>query len=174
MKHIVDPVKCCGLRQTADIDDPSALRSSSHIVGIGLRGACPHGLKCWLYFPEDDCPFYRTTVFSHYAPNNCPPPDAALPTLCLVSLLTSALAFFHSSVTSGSCAGMPSASRHLIALPSTQLELCAHGNAGEDDGPQTRSPSWPLGAVHVARAMRTPAAPAASRSRAPTGASCSR
>lgn len=33
--------------------------SSSHIVGFGIRGACPHGLKCWLYFPEDNCPFYR-------------------------------------------------------------------------------------------------------------------
>lgn len=62
--------------------------SSSHIVGIGLRGACPHGLKCWLYFPEDDCPFYRTTVFSHYAPNNCPAPDTALRTLCLVRALS--------------------------------------------------------------------------------------
>ena len=61
--------------------------SSSHIVGIGLRGACPHGLKCWLYFPEGDCPFYRTTVFSHYAPNNCPAAGAALPTLCLVRAL---------------------------------------------------------------------------------------
>jgi hypothetical protein len=33
--------------------------SSSHIVGLGLRGKCPHGTKCWLYYPEDDCPFYR-------------------------------------------------------------------------------------------------------------------
>ena len=48
----------------------------------GIRGQCPHGLKCWLYFPEDDCPFYRTTVFSHYAKGNCPSDDAALPTLC--------------------------------------------------------------------------------------------
>eukprot|EP01024_Parvocaulis_polyphysoides_P055160 TRINITY_DN5621_c0_g2_i3.p2 TRINITY_DN5621_c0_g2~~TRINITY_DN5621_c0_g2_i3.p2 ORF type:complete len:328 (-),score=46.41 TRINITY_DN5621_c0_g2_i3:56-1039(-) len=32
--------------------------SSSHIVGVGIRGACPHGKKCWLYYPEDDCPFY--------------------------------------------------------------------------------------------------------------------
>lgn len=38
----------------------------------GIRGHCPHGLKCWLYFPEDNCPFYRTTVFSHYAKKNCP------------------------------------------------------------------------------------------------------
>ena len=41
--------------------------SSTHIVGIGLRGVNPHDLKCWLYYPEDDCPFYRCTIFSHYA-----------------------------------------------------------------------------------------------------------
>lgn len=33
--------------------------SSSHIIGVGVRGECPHGLKCWLYYPEDNCPFYR-------------------------------------------------------------------------------------------------------------------
>ena len=60
-----------------------ALRSSAHIIGLGIRGHCPHGSKCWLYFPEPDCPFYRATVFSHYAPGNCPPADARLPTLCL-------------------------------------------------------------------------------------------
>ena len=49
----------------------------------GIRGACPHGLKCWLYFPEDDCPFYRTTVFSHYAKKNCPSDATPLPTLCM-------------------------------------------------------------------------------------------
>lgn len=59
--------------------------SSSHIVGIGIRGHCPHGLKCWLYYPEDNCPFYRITVFSHYAPKNTPAASAKLPTLCYVS-----------------------------------------------------------------------------------------
>ncbi|KAL6769868.1 hypothetical protein ACKKBG_A32675 [Auxenochlorella protothecoides x Auxenochlorella symbiontica] len=59
--------------------------SSTHIVGIGIRGKCPHGLKCWLYFPEDDCPFYRTTVFSHYAAKNCPEGGSKLPTLCLAN-----------------------------------------------------------------------------------------
>ena len=33
--------------------------SSSHIVGVGIRGLSPHGSKCWLYYPEDDCPYYR-------------------------------------------------------------------------------------------------------------------
>lgn len=57
--------------------------SSSHIVGIGLRGVNPHDLKCWLYYPEDNCPFYRTTVFSHYADSNTPAPGVKLPTLVL-------------------------------------------------------------------------------------------
>jgi len=48
--------------------------SSSNIIGIGLRGQPPPALrtKCWMYFPESDCPFYRTTVFSNYSPNNVP------------------------------------------------------------------------------------------------------
>jgi len=48
--------------------------SSTHVVGIGLHGAPPEHLrgKCWMYFPEGDCPFYRVTVFSHYSPNNVP------------------------------------------------------------------------------------------------------
>ena len=58
--------------------------SSSHIVGVGIRGSATHlGKKCWLYFPEDNCPFYRATVFSLYAKENCPAEGAKLPTLCL-------------------------------------------------------------------------------------------
>ena len=54
------------------------LYSHSHIVGIGLKGEMPEKLakKCWMYFPEDDCPFYRVTVFSHYSPNNVPEPES--------------------------------------------------------------------------------------------------
>lgn len=48
--------------------------SSTHIFGIGLRGSPPEHLrtKCWMYFPENDNPFYRVTVFSNYSPNNVP------------------------------------------------------------------------------------------------------
>jgi protoporphyrinogen oxidase len=54
------------------------VHSSSHIIGIGLAGRTPEALKtkCWMYFPEDDLPFYRTTVFSNYSPNNVPDPKA--------------------------------------------------------------------------------------------------
>jgi protoporphyrinogen oxidase len=49
--------------------------SSSHIVGVGLRGSPRDDLrtKCWIYFPEPQVPFYRATVFSNYSPNNAPP-----------------------------------------------------------------------------------------------------
>merc|ERR1711939_85794 len=32
--------------------------SSTHVLGVGIRGTLPSriGDKCWLYFPEDDCP----------------------------------------------------------------------------------------------------------------------
>jgi protoporphyrinogen oxidase len=56
---------------------PQLLRSHSHIIGVGLQGEMPTKLakKCWMYFPEDNCPFYRVTVFSHYSPNNVPEPE---------------------------------------------------------------------------------------------------
>ena len=57
--------------------------SSTHVIGVGIRGVLPPriGDKCWLYFPEDDCPFYRATVFSNYSPYNCPQADAQLKTM---------------------------------------------------------------------------------------------
>ncbi|PWW74755.1 FAD/NAD(P)-binding domain-containing protein [Tuber magnatum] len=57
--------------------------STTHVVGIGLRGVRPENIgdKCWLYFPEDDCPFYRATIFSNYSPNNQPQASVRLPTI---------------------------------------------------------------------------------------------
>lgn len=59
--------------------------SSTHVIGVGLRGERPEriGDKCWLYFPEDDCPFYRATIFSNYSPNNQPAASKKLPTMYL-------------------------------------------------------------------------------------------
>ena len=53
---------------------PRIVHSSSHIVGVGLKGTVPSDLqtKCWIYFPEPQVPFYRATVFSNYSPNNAP------------------------------------------------------------------------------------------------------
>jgi hypothetical protein len=36
-----------------------------------------------LYFPEDNCPFYRATIFSNYSPYNQPDASKKLPTLQL-------------------------------------------------------------------------------------------
>lgn len=51
--------------------------SSSNIIGVGLSGKPSEELhkKCWMYFPEDNCPFYRVTLFSNYSPNNVPDPS---------------------------------------------------------------------------------------------------
>ncbi len=51
--------------------------STTHVIGVGLHGAPPPALatKCWIYFPEDNCPFYRVTHFSRYAPANVPDPE---------------------------------------------------------------------------------------------------
>lgn len=57
--------------------------SSTHVIGVGIRGERPEriGDKCWLYFPEDNCPFYRATIFSNYSPYNQPEAGAKLATL---------------------------------------------------------------------------------------------
>lgn len=52
------------------------------IQSFYLCTCSPHGSKCWLYYPEDNCPFYRATVFSNYADSNCPAASTCLPTLC--------------------------------------------------------------------------------------------
>jgi protoporphyrinogen oxidase len=53
------------------------LHSSVHVIGVGLHGRPSPEVarQCWMYFPEDDCPFYRATVFSNYSPNNVPDPS---------------------------------------------------------------------------------------------------
>jgi protoporphyrinogen oxidase len=48
--------------------------SATNVIGFGIKGEPPAHLKtkCWMYFPEDDSPFYRCTVFSNYSPHNAP------------------------------------------------------------------------------------------------------
>jgi protoporphyrinogen oxidase len=45
--------------------------SGSLIVGVGLKKTVP-STKCWMYFPEDNCPFYRLTYLSNYSPEVVP------------------------------------------------------------------------------------------------------
>ena len=67
-------IRLSGQAQLAEPAESGLLYSTSHIFGIGLKGRPPESLrtKCWMYFPENNCPFYRVTVFSNYSPNNVP------------------------------------------------------------------------------------------------------
>jgi protoporphyrinogen oxidase len=53
-------------------------------VGIGIRKPCP-SKKCWIYFPESDCCFYRVTYFSNYSPQNVPDPQNSYSLMCETS-----------------------------------------------------------------------------------------
>lgn len=55
--------------------------SSTFIVGVGLKGKCMSS-KCWMYFPEDKIPFYRSTYFSNYSKNNVPNHDLHWSLMC--------------------------------------------------------------------------------------------
>jgi hypothetical protein len=72
--------------------------SSTIVLGLGIRGTRPEriGDKCkrftpfstirywrsgWLYFPEDDAPFYRATIFSNYSDFNTPAQTVKLSTI---------------------------------------------------------------------------------------------
>jgi hypothetical protein len=59
------------------------------MVGIGLKSRTPGGgtpdTKSWMYFPEDNCPFYRVTYLSNYSPNMTPDKDNYYSLLCEVS-----------------------------------------------------------------------------------------
>jgi protoporphyrinogen oxidase len=65
------------------------LHSSGYMVGIGLRSRTPGGgtpsTKSWMYFPEDNCPFYRVTYLSNYSPHMTPDRENYYSLLCEVS-----------------------------------------------------------------------------------------
>lgn len=50
--------------------------NSVHVAGVGVAGTLEDD-TCWMYFPEDFCPFYRLTNFHNYSPNNVTPPGQA-------------------------------------------------------------------------------------------------
>ena len=65
------------------------LHSSGYMVGIGLKSRAPGAgtpdTKSWMYFPEDNCPFYRATYLSTSSPNMTPDKDNYYSLLCEVS-----------------------------------------------------------------------------------------
>ena len=58
--------------------------SSGHMVGVGIKRPCP-STKSWMYFPEDNCPFYRVTYLSNYSPFMTPDKDQYYSLLCETS-----------------------------------------------------------------------------------------
>lgn len=53
-------------------ENASHLRhSGSLIVGVGINKPAPSS-RCWMYFPEANCPFYRCTYLSNYSPEVVP------------------------------------------------------------------------------------------------------
>ena len=50
------------------------VHTSVHVIGLGLKGDIPEAISdvCWMYFPDQTCPFYRATILSRYSPNNAP------------------------------------------------------------------------------------------------------
>jgi protoporphyrinogen oxidase len=58
--------------------------SGGYMVGIGIKQPCPSS-KCWMYFPEDNCPFYRVTYLSNYSPYMTPDKDTHYSLLCEIS-----------------------------------------------------------------------------------------
>jgi protoporphyrinogen oxidase len=63
----------------------STLRySGGYMVGIGIKQPCP-STKSWMYFPENNCPFYRVTYLSNYSPYMTPDNNTHYSLLCETS-----------------------------------------------------------------------------------------
>ena len=66
VRNLVEPVPAA-VREAA-----GRLRhSGSYIVGVGVDRPAPSS-KCWMYFPEDNAPYYRLTYLSNYSPDVVP------------------------------------------------------------------------------------------------------
>jgi protoporphyrinogen oxidase len=67
-------IRCSDLAARYDAVLTDLEHTSTHVIGVALSGAAGPDLatKCWIYFPDERCPFYRVTHFSRYAPANVP------------------------------------------------------------------------------------------------------
>lgn len=67
------------------VDAASRLKHSGvHVSGLGLDKQ-PDNSRCWMYFPEDNAPFYRVTNFHNYSPNNVARPGGQSAFMCETS-----------------------------------------------------------------------------------------
>ena len=58
--------------------------NSGWMVGIGINKKVKSG-RCWVYFPDNQIPFYRVTYFSNYSPHNVAKPGTQSSFLCETS-----------------------------------------------------------------------------------------
>ncbi|XPV76121.1 MAG: protoporphyrinogen/coproporphyrinogen oxidase [Desulfovibrio sp.] len=60
-----------------------------HISGVGLNSSETEGIRedptCWMYFPENNSPFYRVTNFHNYSPQNVAKPGKQIGFMCETS-----------------------------------------------------------------------------------------
>jgi len=84
---LLELIRITGQNQLMPLAQKGLLYSASNIIGLGLKGKPKEELakKCWMYFPEDNCPFYRVTVFSNYSPYNVPDIGKHWSLMCEVS-----------------------------------------------------------------------------------------
>ena len=66
--------KCTNASDEVRAAATQLVHNSAYVVGLGFRGKREDS-KCWMYFPEDNCPFYRVTNFHNYSPFNVPDGD---------------------------------------------------------------------------------------------------
>lgn len=82
--------KLCNVVLNGDVPRPikqataSLRHSGGYMVGIGIRQPCP-STKSWMYYPEDNCPFYRVTYLSNYSPHMTPDNSRHYSLLCETS-----------------------------------------------------------------------------------------
>jgi protoporphyrinogen oxidase len=58
--------------------------SGGYMIGVGIKQKCP-STKSWMYYPEDNCPFYRVTYLSNYSPYMTPDNEQYYSLLCEIS-----------------------------------------------------------------------------------------
>ena len=66
--------KCCAVPEQIADAAGALVHNGGLIVGLGFVGRRDDS-KCWMYFPEDNSPFYRVTNFHNYSRFNVPEGD---------------------------------------------------------------------------------------------------
>ncbi len=51
-------------------------------VGLDIKEEAERNSRCWMYYPENNSPFYRVTNFHNYSPNNVAKPGEQLAFMC--------------------------------------------------------------------------------------------